>query len=298
MRLIRSRRIGGTSSIDPAGGRSIDGLRLARRGSAARNSGKVCSPGSEEDRVGVRRRFGRQRGHVQAAEDDEDAARAIAVRDPVRPVRVRDVDLDHDEVRRVVRGQALDVLVDDHRLVVRPQVGGERRQAERREQRVLDRPPVRARRLGQGGQDELDAERALARHALHCKVKLGNVKPVRLGKRVFDVCGAVGGLLFFGPLMLCVAAAILLDDGRPVLFRQARLGRGRRTFDDREVPIDARRVGHARRPGPARHRPGRAAAVPEYPARRSQRRGAAAGDRAEMRSASAGPGRPPPRAGA
>ena len=50
------------------------------------------------------------------------------------------------------------------------------------------------------------------------------------GTRLFDVCGAVGGLLFFGPLMLGVAAAILLDDGRPVLFRQARLGRGRRTF--------------------------------------------------------------------
>lgn len=52
-----------------------------------------------------------------------------------------------------------------------------------------------------------------------------------LPKRVFDVCGAVGGLLFFGPLMVCVAAAILLDDGGPVFFRQARLGRGRRTFE-------------------------------------------------------------------
>jgi lipopolysaccharide/colanic/teichoic acid biosynthesis glycosyltransferase len=49
-------------------------------------------------------------------------------------------------------------------------------------------------------------------------------------KRGFDVCGAVGGLLFFGPLMAGVAAAILLDDGRPVLFRQSRLGRGRRVF--------------------------------------------------------------------
>ena len=45
-------------------------------------------------------------------------------------------------------------------------------------------------------------------------------------KRIFDVCGALGGLLFFGPLMLTVSIAIVLDDGRPVLFRQARLGRG------------------------------------------------------------------------
>lgn len=50
-------------------------------------------------------------------------------------------------------------------------------------------------------------------------------------KRAFDVCGAVGGLLFFAPLMICIAAAILVDEGRPVLFRQARLGRGRRVFE-------------------------------------------------------------------
>src|SRR5687767_9044229 len=50
-------------------------------------------------------------------------------------------------------------------------------------------------------------------------------------KRAFDVCGAVGGLLFFGPLMVCIAGAIVLDDGRPVFFRQARLGRDRRVFE-------------------------------------------------------------------
>ena len=51
-----------------------------------------------------------------------------------------------------------------------------------------------------------------------------------VGKRVFDVCGAVGGVLFFGPIMLAIALAIRLDDGGPVLFRQPRLGRGRRVF--------------------------------------------------------------------
>lgn len=51
-----------------------------------------------------------------------------------------------------------------------------------------------------------------------------------MAKRLFDIVGAVGGLLFFGPLMVVIALAIGLDDGRPVLFRQARLGRGRRTF--------------------------------------------------------------------
>lgn len=50
-------------------------------------------------------------------------------------------------------------------------------------------------------------------------------------RRAFDLVGAVGGLLFFGPLMTCVALAILLDDGRPVFFRQWRLGRCRRPFE-------------------------------------------------------------------
>lgn len=49
-------------------------------------------------------------------------------------------------------------------------------------------------------------------------------------KRSFDVIGAIGGLIFFAPLMAAIAAAILLVDGRPLLFRQTRLGRGRRPF--------------------------------------------------------------------
>ena len=51
------------------------------------------------------------------------------------------------------------------------------------------------------------------------------------GKRAFDVAGALGGLIFFGPVMLCTAAGILLDDGGPVLFRQERLGRRRVPFE-------------------------------------------------------------------
>lgn len=49
-------------------------------------------------------------------------------------------------------------------------------------------------------------------------------------KRPFDVIGAIGGLIFFAPVMAAIAAAILLGDGRPLLFRQTRLGRGRRPF--------------------------------------------------------------------
>lgn len=49
-------------------------------------------------------------------------------------------------------------------------------------------------------------------------------------KRPFDVIGAIGGLVFFAPVMAAIAAAILIADGRPLLFRQSRLGRGRRPF--------------------------------------------------------------------
>jgi len=49
-------------------------------------------------------------------------------------------------------------------------------------------------------------------------------------KRAFDVVGAIGGLIFFAPAMTLIAAAILITDGRPLVFRQERLGRRRRPF--------------------------------------------------------------------
>ncbi len=49
-------------------------------------------------------------------------------------------------------------------------------------------------------------------------------------KRVFDVALAVLGLIVASPLFVLVGVAILLDDGAPVLFRQARAGEGGRPF--------------------------------------------------------------------
>jgi lipopolysaccharide/colanic/teichoic acid biosynthesis glycosyltransferase len=49
-------------------------------------------------------------------------------------------------------------------------------------------------------------------------------------KRLFDLAGAVGGLLFFAPVMGLAALAILLDDGRPLFFTQQRLGQERQPF--------------------------------------------------------------------
>ena len=97
-------------------------------------------------------------GHVQAAEDDEHALGAVRVGERVGAARVGDVDLNGDEIGTVVAWSGRDVLVDDLGLVVWVEVGGERGQAERREQRVFDRPPVRAGGFGQGRQDELHAQ--------------------------------------------------------------------------------------------------------------------------------------------
>ena len=49
-------------------------------------------------------------------------------------------------------------------------------------------------------------------------------------KRLFDLAGACAGLLVFSPALALVAFAVLADDGRPVLFRQTRLGYRRRPF--------------------------------------------------------------------
>jgi lipopolysaccharide/colanic/teichoic acid biosynthesis glycosyltransferase len=49
--------------------------------------------------------------------------------------------------------------------------------------------------------------------------------------RLFDVVGAIAGLIAFAPVMATIAAAVLIDDGGPVLFRQPRVGYRRRPFE-------------------------------------------------------------------
>ena len=50
-------------------------------------------------------------------------------------------------------------------------------------------------------------------------------------KRAFDATLAAAGLLLSAPLWAIFAAAIKLEDGGPVFFRQDRVGLGGRTFD-------------------------------------------------------------------
>jgi lipopolysaccharide/colanic/teichoic acid biosynthesis glycosyltransferase len=51
-----------------------------------------------------------------------------------------------------------------------------------------------------------------------------------MGKRLFDVLGAVVSLVLLAPLMVLVAVAVRLDSPGPVLFRQERVGRHGRPF--------------------------------------------------------------------
>lgn len=52
-----------------------------------------------------------------------------------------------------------------------------------------------------------------------------------LSKRALDIVGSAGGLLITAPVLLISAAAIVATDGRPVIFRQQRVGRNERTFE-------------------------------------------------------------------
>jgi lipopolysaccharide/colanic/teichoic acid biosynthesis glycosyltransferase len=49
-------------------------------------------------------------------------------------------------------------------------------------------------------------------------------------KRLLDVVLALGALLVLSPVLLLAAAAVLLESGLPVLFRQERVGLGGKTF--------------------------------------------------------------------
>ena len=49
-------------------------------------------------------------------------------------------------------------------------------------------------------------------------------------KRVMDLVWSAVGLVLLSPILLVVAVAVVVDTGRPVLFRQMRLGQELREF--------------------------------------------------------------------
>ena len=49
-------------------------------------------------------------------------------------------------------------------------------------------------------------------------------------KRLMDGCGSLVGLIVLSPLLLTIAVAVIVTNGRPVFFRQVRVGRHGRDF--------------------------------------------------------------------
>ena len=143
----------------PPRSRPVYFLRMA--GAKLREKlGKRLFRGAEEYRVRVRRRFLGQRRHVQPAHRHECAPGPVVVGDAIGAIGVRDVGLDEHEIRPVVEVELLHMLVHEHRFVVRVEKRGQRGEAERRKQRVLNGTPVGAGRLRKGGENQLYSETA------------------------------------------------------------------------------------------------------------------------------------------
>ena len=72
----------------------------------------------EKDRICVRYSFLRQAGHMQPSQAHNRADTPIVLGDLVGAVRLGDVDLDNDEIRRVAECQGLDMLIHNHGVIV------------------------------------------------------------------------------------------------------------------------------------------------------------------------------------
>jgi exopolysaccharide biosynthesis polyprenyl glycosylphosphotransferase len=85
----------------------------------------------------------------------------------------------------------------------------------------------------------------------------------KLVKRVFDIMGAVIGLVLSAPIIAIFGALVYLESPGPVLYRQRRLGRNGKTFDMlkiRSMRLDAEqdgKVGWSKKEDPRRLRVGR-----------------------------------------
>ena len=71
---------------------------------------------------------------MQTAHDDKCAAPPIVIRDLVRAVCGRDVDLDDDKIRRILEVQSLDMFILYFSLVFVVQIRGKCGEAQRRKQ--------------------------------------------------------------------------------------------------------------------------------------------------------------------
>src|SRR5688572_2259559 len=96
---------------------------------------------------------------MQSAKDDVRAPAPVVVGDAIRALRGRNVDLNDDEIRRIMQVERLNVLVLNLDVGAVSQICGQGSETEWWKQRVFDRSPVRAGRLRKRGQDHLHLHR-------------------------------------------------------------------------------------------------------------------------------------------
>jgi len=65
---------------------------------------------------------------------------------------------------------------------------------------------------------------------LQAGFQLSRTSPYHYAKRVFDMVAAAIGLVVLSPLILLIAGLVLLTSGRPIIFKQRRVGRDEQRF--------------------------------------------------------------------
>lgn len=60
--------------------------------------------------------------------------------------------------------------------------------------------------------------------------QLTQISPYHYAKRIFDIVSSLLGLIVLSPLLFLIALGVLLSSGRPMIFRQPRMGRDEHEF--------------------------------------------------------------------
>jgi hypothetical protein len=94
---------------------------------------------------------------VQSAEHDVRAALPVVIGNSIRPVSIRNVDLNNYEIRLIVQVKLFYVLILQRNFKIGVEVSRERGQSEGREQRVFNRSPKGTGGFGQSRQNQFDA---------------------------------------------------------------------------------------------------------------------------------------------
>ena len=95
----------------------------------------------------------------------------VMVRNLVGAICGRNVDLHHNQVRPIVKLEFLDMLIRDRDFISWIEVRRKRRKAQRREERIFDRPEQGTRRFGECRENHLYAHISPVYHRVLCNNK-------------------------------------------------------------------------------------------------------------------------------